>query len=110
MFYTLSNMFVDDSAFTASSVETTCGLGVEVNSTNDTLAIAAGVVGAGVLGTGLVIGTYAAPAPMIGGALLATGLGIAAGTLNLDEKSDEEKELDRKIAAKEAELDAKADA
>ena len=49
---------------------------------NDALALAAGVVGVGVIGTGLVIGTYAAPAPMIGGALVATALGVAAGTLD----------------------------
>ena len=82
-------MIFDTTGYTVAS-EVTSGATFDASDlkTNDALALAAGVVGAGVIGTGLVIGTYAAPVPMIGGALIATGLGVAAGTLDLDGDSE----------------------
>ena len=46
--------------------------------------VGSGVIGAGVLGTSLLIGAYSAPLPILGGTALALGLGIGAGFVDDD--------------------------
>ena len=94
-------MIFDKSQAIASSTQDTTGAVIDASDlkANDALALGAGVVAAGVIGTGLVIGTYAAPVPMIGGALIATGLGVAAGVIDADGEPAEAAAVDVKAEA-----------
>ena len=54
---------------------------------SEAMLVGSGVIGAGVLGTALIIATYAAPAPVIGGTALALGLGVGSTFVGADDES-----------------------
>ena len=65
-------------------------------SKNDAMALGSVVVGAGVVGTSLLIAAYAAPAPIIGGAAIGVGLGIASSLVEeTDDKIKKTKKSDK---------------
>ena len=93
-------MFIDDSnipTITQTSPDA-AGLDMENLSKSDMLAIGSGVVGAAVLGTGLIVAAYTAPAPIIGGTAVALGLGITASMVMSDM---EQEAIDNALATQE---------
>ena len=76
-------MFINDRNAITITADKPVGAAMDFSEVNQTeaLMIASGVVGAGVLGTSLMVAAYVAPLPIIGGTVVALGCVTAATML-----------------------------